>query len=165
MKDNRRSIVFSSFAGEEQGLEGSSHFVQELQGTFPGKKVIAVFNFDIVGGDNSVNDENSMNEVRLFAPLMEPHRKLALKIQSLASSLEPSTKVILIPMADRPGRSGDQVSFQNKRIPAVRFNEAVENTSHQHSADDLPKYVSPRYLERIANLGESIVSALADAAD
>jgi hypothetical protein len=59
---------------------------------------------------------------------------------------------------DRPTRGGDQQSFLDKSIPAVRFIETVESPnsgmagSHQHTADDLPTYVSPDYTARIAQL-------------
>jgi hypothetical protein len=158
----RRTIVFASFAGEEQGLDGSAHLASHIVDIFPGKKVIAMLNFDIVGGDSAVNDEDSLHRIRLYAPDVEPHRSLAHRIQALTGSLDPEMKIILKSAVDRPGRNGDQISFQNQNIPAVRFIEAFENPAHQHTPEDLPRNITPIYMARIAKLAEILVAAIAE---
>src|SRR5262249_41071868 len=63
----------------------------------------------------------------------------------------------------------DQESFNNVGIPAVRFIETVESpnaaspTSHQHSPNDLPMYVTPAYTARIAQVVTAVAASLARA--
>ena len=157
-----RTIVFVAFAGEEQGHVGSEHFVANLKKRFPGKRVIAMLNFDIVGGDSTANDEASLNQFRLYAPAEAPHLPLAERIREINERLYPEFKMILHKKGDRWNRGGDQLSFQAKGIPAVRLIESKENMGHQHNDQDLPEYVTPAYMARMAKLAAIVAAELAE---
>ena len=57
------TIVFLTVAGEEQGLNGSSHFAKMAKEE--GWDLEAVLNNDIVGGDKSAEQDHSV--VRVFS--------------------------------------------------------------------------------------------------
>jgi Zn-dependent M28 family amino/carboxypeptidase len=61
------TVVFVAFSGEEQGLYGSTAFVRELARLFPGARVEAMLNCDIVGGDATANDEAALHRFRLYS--------------------------------------------------------------------------------------------------
>ena len=85
------------------------------------------------------------------------------------SAYVPSMAMMPMLREDRAGRGGDQESFNNVSIPAVRFIETVESAnaatmaSHQHSPNDLPMYVTPAYTARIAQVVIAVGASLARA--
>jgi len=159
---HNRTIVFASFAGEEIGMTGSQHFVKNLPAIFPNKKVVAMLNLDIVGGDNSEKDEAFFKTYRLYVPNRQSDLALAKRIQEINTERYPEFQMLLHTQVDRPNRGGDQISFQNAGIPAVRFIEAKENTDHQHSARDLAEFITPTYMAKIAKLIEFVTEDLAE---
>jgi hypothetical protein len=64
---------------------------------------------------------------------------------------------------DRPGRGSDHSSFLDIGIPGVRFIETVENTSHQHSGNDLIANMTPAYMARMATVVVATAASLARA--
>lgn len=160
----RRTVVFASFAGEEQGLDGSAAFVKDFSRLFPGRRLVADVNYDIIGGDVSVNDSTSSWHYRLFAPTQTIHQELAEKVLAANARELPAFVADVNKTADRPRRSGDQISFQHAGIPAVRIIEARENLDHQHCAADEAKNISPEYESRVVELSGAIVSELAEKA-
>jgi len=53
-KNNKRSIIFATFSAEEMGLVGSKEFVNKPP--VPTEKMVAMFNFDMVGRLDTAND-------------------------------------------------------------------------------------------------------------
>lgn len=47
VRDNKRSLVFATFAAEERGMIGSRQLVKELP--FPAERIVAVINFEMIG--------------------------------------------------------------------------------------------------------------------
>lgn len=146
-----RTIIFCCFAGEEQGLLGSRAMAKELPEL--GFDVVAMLNNDIIAaaGDGC----------RIFAdarsrPMMR-HAKL------IGAAAVPDFEIELQSRADRPGRGGDQQSFQAEGIPAIRLMEAVENLDAQHTADDTIDKISFEYMLRIFKIDVALVATLADA--
>ena len=71
------TIIFLAVAGEEQGLNGSRHFVQLADSKRDQWQIEAVLNNDIVGGDR--NPQQDPHTVRVFsegipAAVVEPYR-------------------------------------------------------------------------------------------
>src|SRR5262249_9618764 len=62
------TVIFVTWAGEEQGLFGSGSFVQNYTTYFPTGTLELNLNCDIVGGDNTVNDDTAPQQFRLFSP-------------------------------------------------------------------------------------------------
>jgi hypothetical protein len=173
------TVLFASFTGEEQGLNGSKALVSHLGNLFPGARVEAALISDIVGGDVSANDETSLQQFRLYAtgtprerssstpdgttddtsPARGLMRAIALATGGYAADMT------LLPRLreDRPGRGSDHISFLDKALPGVRFIEARENTSHQHSGNDTIANMTPDYMPRIARVMVAAAASLARA--
>lgn len=182
------TIIFLTVAGEEQGLIGSSHFAQMARAA--GWNIIAVLNDDIVGGDRSPGQSGSV--VRVFSEGIpsaatdadlhrmrnlggendSPSRQLARYIAQVARSYAIDLKPVLVFRSDRYLRGGDQSSFNELGIAAVRFTEFRENYDHQHQNlrtengieyGDLPGFVNFDYVADVARLNAAALASLASA--
>ena len=178
------TVLFASFAGEEQGLFGSAQLVKDYP-TFvaPGAQAEAMIDLDIVGGDNVANTTADLQQYRLYSPgtpreintpigttdNTSPSRGVMRYIAYWGTVYVPSMAIVPELREDRSGRSSDHASFLNAGIAGVRLIETVESpnagttASHQHSPNDLPMYVTPAYTARIAQIviaaGASVASA------
>jgi hypothetical protein len=178
------TLIFAAFAAEEQGLAGSAQLAKDYANyVTPGAKIEAMLNCDIVGGDTSSNNAAALKQFRLFSsgtpreivtPMgrtddTSPSRGIMRYIGFWGSLYVPSMAMLPQLREDRPNRGGDQQSFLDRGIAAVRFIETVESPnagmpgSHQHTADDLPMYVTPDYTARITQLVVSVGASLARA--
>src|SRR5262249_44052122 len=118
------TLVFVAFAGEEQGLVGSAALVKDLPALFPGARVEAMLNCDIVGGDNVANDAAALATFRLFSPGtpreikgadgtaddVSPSRNLMRFVGQAAAVFVPAMTMVPRLREDRPGRGGDHES-------------------------------------------------------
>ncbi|MEO7967037.1 MAG: M20/M25/M40 family metallo-hydrolase, partial [Gemmatimonadaceae bacterium] len=140
------TLVFITWAGEEQGLIGSMAHAQTLAAA---KGVVdANFNNDIVGnsqGGSGIVDAASV-KIYSLGPEDSMSRSLARYIVRLASIYVPSHHIRLMAREDRFGRGSDHSSFTANNFPAVVFREANENFARQHSADDNLEGVDFAYL-------------------
>jgi len=178
------TVVFIAFAGEEQGLVGSRAFSVGYGKYFAaGATVEAMFNNDIVGGDNSVNDATTLQQFRLYSPGTpreiagpegttddtSPSRGMMRQIASAGGAYMPSMTIVPKLREDRPMRGSDHEAFIEQTYPAVRFIETVESPnagtvqSHQHSPNDLLMYVTPDYAARITQVVIASAASLARA--
>lgn len=183
------TIVFVAVAGEEQGLNGSTHFAQFAQQQ--GWNIGAVLNNDMVGGDKSPGQNADV--VRVFSegiPVAaseaelrtirntggendSPARQLARQIRVVAHRYLPgkfAPQMVFRP--DRFLRGGDQMSFSKLGFPAVRLTDFRENYDHQHQNPrtengieygDLPKFVDYEYLANVTRLNVATLAWLAAA--
>jgi hypothetical protein len=136
------TIVFMSFAGEEQGLFGSASIAANLSRYFNNPEVVAMLNTDIPGGDNAANKPADLGFFRLYSPGI-PRERFSTDPDGTTDNTSPSRGVMRnvgtwggayvpsITMApklreDRPGRASDHVSFINNGFPAVRLMETFE---------------------------------------
>jgi hypothetical protein len=180
--------VFVAFAGEEQGLYGSDHFAQVAKDA--GWNIQGNLNMDIIGSSHGGNGVFDPHEIRLFSEGVptsatanqitslqtlggendSPSRQLARYIKETGENDATDMGVHLIWRRDRFLRSGDQVSFQKRAFPAVRFTEPNENFDHEHQDvrvengkqfGDLPEFVDFRFLARVTRVVGSSLAALA----
>jgi Zn-dependent M28 family amino/carboxypeptidase len=155
------TLVFITWAGEEQGLVGSNLHAEDLRkATVP---VEAVFNNDIVGnsiGGNGIRDAESI-KVYAVGPEDSPARSLARYIRKAAGVYVPSHKVRLMAREDRFGRGSDQSSFSQNGFPAIVFREANENFERQHGINDRIDGVDFGYLAQNARVNAAGVASLA----
>jgi Peptidase family M28 len=175
----RATVVFVTFTGEEQGLRGSNHFVSQIASIFPGATVEAALINDIVGGDVSANTDAMLHQFRLFSP-GTPREKSSSTPNGTSDDTSPARGIMrhvgtwgglyvpdmgILPnlREDRPGRGSDHTSFLDTGIPGVRFIETAENTSHQHSANDLIANMTPAYMARMTMVVVASAASLARA--
>src|SRR5712672_3411322 len=184
----RATIIFLTVAGEEQGLNGSSHFAKMAKEQ--GWQIEAVLNNDIVGGDKSAEQDHSV--VRVFSEGLPAaaterdisrirglggendsgSRQLARYIADVGRAYDVGVKPALVFRLDRYLRGGDHYSFNQQGFSAVRFTEFREDFHHQHQNvrtengieyGDLPKFVDFDYVARVARLNAAALASLASA--
>jgi len=182
------TIVFLTVAGEEQGLNGSSHFAKMAKSE--GWELQAVLNNDIVGGDKSAEQDHSV--VRVFsegvpAAATEQEirrirglggesdsgsRQLARYIADVSRTYDAGAKPVLVFRLDRYMRGGDHYSFNQQGFAAVRFTEWREDFHHQHQNvrtengieyGDTLKFVDFDYVAHVARLNAATLASLASA--
>ena len=182
------TIVFLTVAGEEQGLNGSSHFAKMAKEQ--GWKLEAVLNNDIVGGDKSTQQDHSV--VRVFSEGLPTaateqeirrirglggesdsgSRQVARYIAEIGRSYDAGVKPLLVFRLDRYLRGGDHYSFNQEGFSAVRFTEFREDFHHQHQNvrtesgieyGDLAKFVDFDYVAHVARLNAATLASLAAA--
>jgi hypothetical protein len=182
------TIIFLTVAGEEQGLNGSSHFAKMAKSE--GWDLQAVLNNDIVGGDKSAEQDHSV--VRVFsegvpAAATEQEirgirglggesdsgsRQLARYIADVGRTYDAGVKPVLVFRLDRYMRGGDHYSFNQQGFAAVRFTEWREDFHHQHQNvrtengieyGDTLKFVDFDYVAHVARLNAAALGTLASA--
>jgi hypothetical protein len=182
------TIFFLTVAGEEQGLNGSSHFAKMAKEQ--GWDIEAVLNNDIVGGDRG--PEQDPGRVRVFSegvPLAatdaelrlirnlggesdSASRQVARYIAEVGRAYQTGVTPLLVFRLDRYLRGGDHTSFNQQGYAAVRFTEYREDYHHQHQNvrsengieyGDLSKFVNFDYVASVARLNAAALASLASA--
>ncbi len=186
------TIIFLTVAGEEQGLNGSTHFAKMAKEQ--GWQLEGVLNNDIVGGNTTPGDTaQNKNWVRVFSEGIpaaateadlrrirsvggendSASRQLARYVNSVSETYDFGSFVPkLIFRRDRYLRGGDHTAFNESGFAAVRFTEYREDFNHQHQTlrtengieyGDLPKFVDFNYVANVARLNAATLAALASA--
>jgi hypothetical protein len=184
------TIIFLTVAGEEQGLNGSTHFAKMAKEQ--GWQLEGVLNNDIVGGNTTPGDTlQNKNWVRVFSEGIpaaaseadlrrirsvggendSSSRELARYIHSVSESYDfGAFTPKLIFRRDRYLRGGDHSAFNEQGFAAVRFTEYREDYNHQHQNvrtengieyGDLPKFVDFDYVANVARLNAASLASLA----
>lgn len=117
-KEFRRSIVFMTFAGEEHGLLGSSHYVNHP--TAPLDRTIAMINLDMVGRAGG----RIMVDGLANSPSVEDDLKAA----------ESSSSLTLRALRGGPGAgASDDATFLLRKIPSINFFSGFHSDYHRPS--------------------------------
>jgi hypothetical protein len=157
------TIIFALYAGEEQGLLGSTHLAKKLHDS--GYVVAAAATNDIVG--NVVADDGRVDStsVRVFGaePDNGPSRELARYAWASGLLYTPGFSVFPVFRLDRISRGGDHSPFVALRDPAIRFTERLENYKRQHLPTDRLADVDFGYVARVARLNAATFGSLASA--
>ena len=184
------TIVYAVLSGEEQGLYGGKLLADYALSQ--GWTVKAVLNNDIVGntrgsdgmvdnrtvrvfseGPRGDGDERYRASLRRFGGENDsPSRNLSRYVARIAQSDPIGLTVRQVWRADRMGRGGDHLPFQDLGFPAVRFTVGVENYDHQHQdlrAENGVKFgdtvdqMDFAYLAKVTRLNMAVLDALANA--
>ena len=151
------SVIFVAVAGEEQGLNGSTHLAHLAR--TEGWQLEGVLNNDIVGGNTTPGDTLQRKDVvRVFsegfpatatpeqlrriralgmvddAPSRQLARAMADAARTYLKGTEPAAAFapFLVSRPDRYLRGGDHTSFNREGFSAVRITEWREDFNHQH---------------------------------
>ena len=155
------TVIFALYAGEEQGLLGSTHLAQRLHAS--GYRIAAAVTNDIVG--NVVADDGKVDStsVRIFSPDPDngPSRELARYVWAIGNLYEPGFVVYPVFRLDRVSRGGDHAPFAALRDPALRFTERLENYKRQHLPTDKLADVNFRYVANVARLNAASLGSVA----
>ena len=155
------TVIFALYAGEEQGLLGSTHLAQRLHDSK--YKVTAAVTNDIVG--NVVADDGQIDStsVRVFGadPDNGPSRELARYAWAIGTLYDPAFTVIPVFRLDRISRGGDHSPFVTLRDPGIRFTERLENYKRQHLPTDKLADVNFGYVANVARLNAATLGSIA----
>ena len=156
-----KTLVFIAFAGEEQGLIGST--LHAAQARKQAQVIEAVLNNDIIGSETSGNGRTGNSSVNIFGSDVTDSnsQQLARYARQIGERYLPSMKVNMVFMQDRLGRGGDHSPFQSEGYAAVRISTPNEDYAHQHSATDLMEFVSVPYTARVARINATVAASLA----
>ncbi len=186
--DFRATIVFVTFAGEEQGLYGSTQWAEMAKQQ--GLHLEGVLNNDMIGNTLSGDGSRETKVVRLYAEALSPQdtgsvlrrmdflgltndgpsMTLGRYVQETGESYVPGHVIRMIYRRDRFLRGGDQSPFHDKGFAAIRLVDAKENYEHQHQNvrvergiqyGDLPQFVDYDYLEKNAKVNAAALASLA----
>ena len=185
------TIVFLAVAGEEQGLNGSTHWAKAARDRKA--DIEAMLDNDIIGSSRAEDGQVDRASVRLFAQGVPPSaapddallallraggendtppRELARAIRDIAGLYVPSIKVRVIYRSDRYLRGGDHLPFLERGYPAVRFTEPAEDFRRQHQDvreekgvqyGDTPDHVDFAYTADVARVNAAALAVLARA--
>lgn len=184
------TVVYAALSGEEQGLLGGRLLADYAKEQ--GWTVKAVLNNDIVGnsrgsdglvddgnvrvfseGPRADGDDKLRAQARRFGGENDsPSRNLSRYVNDVASTVPTGLNVRQVWRADRMGRGGDQLPFQEAGVPAIRFSVAIEDYDHQHQdlrtehgtvyGDTIEEMDFP-YLARVTRLNIAVADRLARA--
>ncbi|MGN7864085.1 M28 family peptidase [Chryseobacterium sp. 22458] len=148
------SIKFIHFSGEEQGLRGSSHYVNNVvyQGGVRKLDIKLVFNLDQVGGVKG-NNNNTVYCDEDQGGLSSNNSASAAVTQQLrnCTALYSPLQTAVDPAADT-----DYIPFEQKGEVITGFFERIRST-YPHSSKDTFANVDPVY---VYNIGKATVGAL-----
>lgn len=129
----KRSIIFVLFASEEQGLNGSKHFVENLK--VPKEKIVAMFNLDCIGYGDSIQVGNGKSAPQLWQIAKEfDEKNFKLMVSDTWS-----------------GGGADATPFHEKGIPSLYF-VSKYSYDHLHLPTDTVETLNPDLFEKIVKL-------------
>ncbi|MDX1587212.1 MAG: M28 family peptidase, partial [Balneolaceae bacterium] len=136
-----RSLLFIAFSGEEMGLLGSQHFVEEP--TIALDQTVAMINMDMIGRLNS-------NKLLIFgtgsSPGWEP---------LISEANSDSLNIETIP--DGTGAS-DHTSFYNRQIPVLHY--FTDTHADYHRPSDDAEYINADGQDKILEHVKRVIRAL-----
>ena len=130
----KRSVIFVSFASEEQGLNGSKYFVEHMP--VSKSNIIAMLNFDCVGFGDSL---------QVFGGNSFPD------LWRLAKEADTSNNHLLVSETGNGGGADAEPFFQ-KGIPTLYF-VTTNSYKHLHQLTDTPDTINKDLLEAATKLG------------
>ncbi|MHB1863003.1 MAG: M28 family peptidase [Gemmatimonadaceae bacterium] len=157
------TIVFAIYAGEEQGLLGSTHLAKRLKDG--GYTVLAGMTDDIAGDVRAEDGTVDSTHVRIFAadPDNSPSRELGRYVWALGHLYLRGFTVNPIWRIDRIQRGGDHMPYVESGWAGLRFSEPLENYNHQHLPTDQFQFVNFGYLANVARANAMTVASIAAA--
>ncbi|MDR1724826.1 MAG: M20/M25/M40 family metallo-hydrolase [Bacteroidales bacterium] len=134
-----RSLIFVAFAAEEEGLNGSKFFVENM----PVNKdnVVAMFNFDMVGKfrNNTINAGGIGTSLESEAIVRNVAKEYNLNVKLSSSGIGAS----------------DHSSFYASNIPVFFIHTDADTTYHTPS--DKPQYINYSGMDTIADFSFALI--------
>jgi aminopeptidase YwaD len=159
-KKNKRTIIFMAFGGEEEGLLGSKHYVNNP--VWPLDKTIAMINLDMVGRLNenklTVGGIGTASE---WKAIVEGKNAVDPKLVGASLNSIPvplGTSLFQLALNEDGFGPSDHSSFYGKQIP-VLFLFTGTHTDY-HKPTDTSEKINYAGLSRIASFVEAIVKSV-----
>ncbi len=147
MHPPKRSIIFANFSGEEFGLLGAAHLVDNLP--VPREKVVGMINFDMVG---RLKDNKLIVYGRGTATEFKP-------IVDSVNNAHPAARFAISGSDDGFG-SSDHSSFYGKNIPVLHFFTDIHSDYHKAS-DDVEK-INVAGMTRVIDFARGVIESVAN---
>jgi hypothetical protein len=156
-----KTLVFIAFAGEEEGLLGSTLYAEKARDQ--DQKIEAVLNNDVIGSEAGGSGRIENRRVNVFSddPSDSPSRQIARYVKEIAERYVPGMRVDPVFRADRLGRGGDHTPFAQEGFGAVRFSSPQENLANEHSVTDTFANTSVPYIARVTRVNAAVAASLA----
>jgi hypothetical protein len=156
-----KTVAFVIFAGEEQGLIGSS--LQAVKAKKENQAIEAVLNNDIIGTDVAGNGRTGNGAVNVYSDetMDSLSQQLSRYVREIGERYLPSMKINTVFMGDRLGRGGDHTPFQWEGFAAVRVSTPLEIYANQHRATDTLANMSVPYTAKVAKVNLAAAASLA----
>ncbi len=138
----KRSLLFVSFDGEERGLLGSKHYVQNP--LWPLEKTVAMINLDHVGVGNG----------KLTVGITQLDKSLAKQAEKRAGLAEKTNIYGYFP-------GGDHVPFYKAGVPTITIVSAGVHP-HFHQSSDTAKTINPEILKTATLFTMHLIEILAN---
>jgi hypothetical protein len=142
----KRSILFMTFAGEENGLLGSNYFVNHP--TVPLSSIVGMINMDMIGRvtNNHVNVLGVGTSPEFKSWIEEFNKTIGLQVNFSASGHDGS----------------DHISFDGKHIPIMFFFSGLHSDYHRPSdtADKINSEGAVSVLALVAMSAERLANAI-----
>ena len=145
----QRPILFVAFSGEEQGLLGSQHFVENPPGGFVTEDLFAMINLDAVGRLNGRTLQVFGTESAYEWPFMAQGIGFTIGVES--------------EFPEETIASSDHVSFLNAGVPAIHLFSGTHLDYHQPT--DTPEKLDSTGMSSIALWLEEAAIYLGNRAD
>jgi len=139
----KRSVIFVLFAGEEQGLNGSKHFVESWKHGYD--KITAMLNLDCIGYGDSIQVGNGKSSPELW---------------SYANKIDKQNFNLVVENT-WSGGGADLTPFYEKGIPGLYF-VSKYSYDHLHLSTDTPETLNPVLFEKIVKLAYLTARDVAD---
>ncbi len=153
------SIKFIHFSGEEDGLVGSNHYVDNVvNSTTPKMDIRLVFNIDQVGGVAGMTNNTITCERDVSNPSSNNAQSSTMTTQLVNCVGLYSTLLTNLSVA----YSSDYVPFENNSEIITGFYETNEST-HPHTATDLLVNMDPTYVYNVTKAATGAVLHFAKA--
>lgn len=163
-KNNKRTIIFIAFGGEEEGLLGSKAYVNNP--VFPLEKTIAMINMDMVGRLNEnkltiggIGTAAEWNDLINTKNAKFPVKMIFAKTSSVGSSNGESDVSNFALQLNQDGFGpSDHSSFYGKQIPVLFFFTGTHSDYHKPS--DTSDKINYRGLEKVTEFVGDIVRSI-----
>lgn len=141
-KNNKRSIIFLAFSGEELGLLGSNFFVN--YSPVPLEKIVTMINLDMIGR------MNEKNELIVYGTGTSPKWKDILNAKNENN--------FVLTFNDEGYGPSDHSSFYGKAIPVLFFFTGTHSDYHRPS-DDADK-INSSSMQNLLNFVSSVANEI-----
>ncbi len=155
-----KTLVFIAFAGEEEGLVGSTLEAEKMKAEKV--DIEAVLNNDIIGTAVSGNGRSDSSSVAIYSDdvIDSPAQNLARYFKLIGERYNPSMRINMNFMEDRLGRGGDQTPFRQLGYAAIRVSTPNEIYANQHHDTDTLENMSVPYTTRVAKVNAAVMASL-----
>lgn len=146
LKAPKRSVLFLHFAGEEEGLLGSAHWIQHP--TVPLPTVKFMLNFDMVGRLDEAKPTLLMGGLGAPKSALEQAKRFAPKGVSIGGD------------SGMAVGGSDHMSFSAAKIPTFFFFTGVHTDYHRPS--DVPEKLNLKGMRMLADMADQVIRDLAN---